>query len=688
MESIREVKMRNLHLIWPTAKVVAIAVLAQGLWPRVSPSQTNVLTYHNDNFRTGQNLSESYLTVSNVNPSNFGELFTVPVDGKVDAQPLYVSGLTIPGLGWRNVVFAATEHDSVYAFDADTGALYWQTSLLQNGESPSDPRSCFQVVPEIGVTATPVIDVQAGPNGAIYVVAMSEDSNGNYFQRLHALDITTGAEQFGGPVNIQAAYPGVGDNSIDGMVIFDPSQYKERPGLLLDNGIVYTTWSSHCDYEPYTGWLIGYDELSLAETAIFNFTPNGGQAAIWASGAGPAADGAGHLFFSLGNGTFDTTLDSNGFPAYGDYGNAFVRVSTLSGQLAADSYWTMYNTTAESSIDEDLGSGGIMLMPTVFDNNGQPHYLAVGAGKDQNIYVVDRTNLGGFDPNDNRNIYQELPLALNGGEFGISAWFNGQVYFGAVNDAIKAFAVTNAQLSSTPISQTAQVFEYPGAIPSISANGTSSGILWAVENSTPAVLHAFDATNLATELYNSNMAPNGRDNFGPGNKFITPTIANGKVFVGTPNSVAVFGLLNLGPGPVQLIARNSGECLDVTGVSTTAGTQLQQWSCWGGPNQQWYLTPTADGSYEISSLNSGMAIAVQGASSSAGAPVIQSLYDGSPNQNWLFEPTSSGYYQLVAENSGKCLDVAGGPGATADGIPVQQWTCWGGTNQQWSLAPL
>jgi hypothetical protein len=679
--------MKRRQRFWRIAKPLALALLTQTVCPRLSLSQTNVLTYHNDNFRTGQNLAESILTLSNVNRSNFGRLFTVPVDGKVDAQPLYVSGLPVPGLGTRNVVFTATEHNSVYAFDADTGAVYWQRSLLKNAETPSDPRNCGQVAPEIGVTATPVIDLQAGPNGTIYLVAMSKDSNSNYFQRLHALDITTGDEQFGGPVTVQATYPGFGENSTNGTVIFDPKQYKERPGLLLDNGVVYTSWSSHCDIQPYTGWLIGYDKLSLRQTGVFNFAPNGGEASIWASGAGPAADGVGFLFFSVANGTFDTTLNSNGFPQYGDFGNAFVRMSTFNRHLTPDSYWTMYNTTAESSVDEDLGSGGIMLIPTVTDNAGQPHYLAVGAGKDTNIYVTDRTNLGGFNPNDNSNIYEELPLALGGAEFGISAWFNGQVYFGAVNDAVKAFSMSNARLSSVPVSQTAQIFGYPGTTPSISANGATSGILWAVENSAPAVLHAFDAMNLATEIYNSNMAPNGRDNFGPGNKFITPTIANGKVFVGTTNSVAVFGLLNLGPGPVQVIARHSGECLDVTGSSSTQGVQLQQWSCWGGPNQQWYLTPTGDGSYELTSLNSGMAIDVQAIGNDNSAPVIQWPYWGGPNQKWMLEPTSDGYYQLLAENSGKCLDVSGGPGATGDGVPVQQWTCWGGTNQQWALAP-
>jgi hypothetical protein len=669
-------------------KTIAIVVVAcPGLLDRL-PGQVNVLTWHNDTYRTGQNLNETILNLANVNPSAFGKLFTVPMDGKVDAQPLYVSGLTIPGLGTRNVVFAATEHASVYAFDADTGTIYWQESLLGSGETPADARNCNQVIPEMGITGTPVIDLQAGAHGTMYLIAMSRNSSSGYFHRLHALDITNGVEQFGGPIEIHATYPGSGEGSVNGTVIFDPEQYKSRSGLLIDNGIVYTSWGSHCDIQPYTGWLIGYNETSLAQTGVFNFAPNGGEAAIWGSGAGPAADGVGNLFFSVANGTFDTTLDSNGFPVNGDYGNAFVRIWTRDAQLTPVSYWTMYNTTAESNSDEDLGSGGLMLLPTISDDSGQLHYLATGAGKDRNIYVTDRRSMGGFNPNDNSTIYQSLPLALGGPEFGSPAWFNGQVYFGAVNDTIKAFSVNNAMLSTGPVSQSAPVFPFPGATPSISANGTASGILWAIENNNPAVLHAFDASNLGNEIYNSNLAPDGRDYPGPGNKFIVPTVANGKVFVGTAGSVAVFGLLNPGPGPVQLIARHSGKCLDVTNISTQPGALLQQWTCWGGPNQQWMLTPTGAGAYEVTSINTGMAVNVSYNSLADGALIAQFPYENTPNEKWVLAPTSDGYYQVIAQSSGKCLDVNGGPGATGDGPVVQQWACWGGANQQWMLVPF
>jgi outer membrane protein assembly factor BamB len=670
-------------------KVIHLALLMSGTSYQFSFGQVNVLTHHNDNFRTGQNRAERILTPSVVNSSTFGKLFGVPMDGKVDGQPLYVTGLWIADRGSiriHNVAFAATEHGSVYAFDADTGTLYWHVCLLCSGEPPSDPRGCpQQISPEIGVTSTPVIDRNVGPHGTIYLVAMSKDASGKYYQRLHALDLMTGAEQFGGPVNIEASYPGSGDNSSNGTVVFDPSQYKERAALLLERGRLYTTWASHCDFGPYTGWLIAYDPLTLKQTGVFNFTPNGHAAALWGGGAGPAADGGGFLFFSLGNGTFDTTLNAAGFPAKGDYGNSLVRINSLGEKLTPDNYWTMHNTVAESNADEDLGSGGIMLLPNVIDATGHVRALAVAAGKDRNIYVVDRRNMGGFNPNNNSNIYQELPLALAGGEFGAPAWFNGKVYFGAVNDSIRSYAVTAALLS--PASQTAHVFGYPGATPSISANGTNNGILWAIENSTPAVLHAYNASNLATEFYNSNQASGGRDQFGAGNKYMTPTIANGKVYVGTPGSVAVFGVIDPSRRPVQIIARNSERCLDVKGISTLQGVVLQQWGCWNGPNQQWKLVPAGDGSFIVRSVNSGLVLDVYGALTDDGDKIQQWPYLDQANQKWRLQPVSGNYYELVAEHSNKCLTVTGGPAATQDGVLLQQWTCQGGTNQQWQVVP-
>jgi len=500
---------------------------------------TDVLTYHNDIARTGQNLTESILTTSNVTSATFGKIGFYPVDGRVDAQPMYASNVAVPGKGTHNVLIIPTEHDSVYAFDADSGSILWQTSMLAGGETPSDPRNCGQVSPEIGVTATPVIDRTRGPNGAVYVVAMSKNGS-TYHQRLHALDLALGTELFGGPVEVQASYPGTGDNTNGTDVIFDPAQYKERVGLLLMNGMVYTGWASHCDIQPYTGWIVAYDASSLLQTGVLNVVPNGGQGALWASGAGLAADNSGNIYFLDANGDFDTSMNASGFPSNGDFGNAFIKLST-SGGLAVADYFEMFTQQQENSTDTDLGSGGALVLPDLSDGAGQTVHLAVGAGKDTNIYLVNRDAMGKFNPNSN-NIYQELAGALPGGVYSMPAYFNSTVYYGAVGNPIKAFTIANAKLSTAPAFQTSNTFAYPGATPSISANGTSNAIVWAVENTNPAVLHAYSATNL-NELYNSNQAPGGRDQFGAGNKFITPTIVNGKVFVGTPNGVAVFGPL-------------------------------------------------------------------------------------------------------------------------------------------------
>jgi hypothetical protein len=502
----------------------------------------NVLTYHNDVARTGQNLAEIWLTPGNVNSANFGKLFQVTLDGLVDAQPLYVARVSLPNQGTHNLLIVATENDSLYALDADTGAQLWRAALLPAGETPSDDRGCGQVTPRIGITSTPVISLTPGaPGGAIFAVAMSKDASGKYHHRLYKINLASGAP-LAAAVEIAATYPGTGEGSSGGNAIFDPKQYKERSGLLLLNGVVYLAWASHCDIPPYTGWIMGYDSTTLAQTTVIDVTPNGAEGAIWGAGAGLAADSNGYIYFLDANGVFDTTLDAQGFPISGDYGNAFVKLSAAGGQLAVADYFTMHNTAAESDADEDLGSGGALVLPDMADAGGRVRHLAIGAGKDGNIYLVDRDNMGKFNPANDSAIYQELPGALPGGIWSMPAYYNGSVYFGAVGGPIQAFAFTNALLSPAPASATATQFPYPGATPAISANGTANGILWALENNSPAVLHAYAAGNLAQELYNTNQAPNGRDQFGAGNKFMVPTIANGKVYVGTPSGVAAFGL--------------------------------------------------------------------------------------------------------------------------------------------------
>ena len=505
-------------------------------------SSVDVITYHYDNLRTGQNVKETTLTPAVVNQTKFGKIGSFNVDGHVDGQPLYLSSVAIPNKGTKNVLYVVTEHDSVYAFDADsvngnTSTILWQRSVLASGETSSDDRGCGQVTPEIGITSTPVID---RTRNAIYLIAVSKASDGSYTHRIHALDLTTGAELFGGPTTIAASYPGSGANSSGGNVVFDPKQYNERPGLLQIGGTIYTTWGSHCDVPPYTSWVMSYSADTLQQISVVNLVPNGNEGGIWMSGAAPAADASGNIYFIVGNGDFGTTLDGQGFPANKNCGNCFAKISS-SAPLTLLDYFTPLNTVSESNSDTDFGSGGPLLLPDVVDSNGTTRHLAVGSGKDANIYVVDRDQMGKFNASQN-NIYQQISGQLSGGMWAKPSYFNGTVYYGAVGDSIKAFPVLSGKLATSPSSHSAHTFGYPGATPSISANGATNGIVWVVENGSTGVLHAYDATNLATELYNSNQAANGRDQFS-GNKYITPVVANGKVYVGTQNSVAAFGLL-------------------------------------------------------------------------------------------------------------------------------------------------
>jgi hypothetical protein len=525
------------------AHSASLALTVQAAPTTIAP---DVTTYHYDVARDGLNAQETILTPLNVNSSQFGRIGFDSVDGKVDAEPLYLANIAIAGQ-LHNVLYVATEHDTVYAFDADSGGLLWQTSVLRTGETTSDNHGCTQITPEIGITSTPVIDRKQGVNGTLFTVGMSKDATGNYHQRLHALDVTTGAEISGSPTEISASYPGTGDNTQNGNVVFDPAQYAERAALLLLNGNIYMGWTSHCDLGLYTGWVMAYSESALQQTQLLNLTPNGHEGSIWMSGDGMAADSSGNIYLLDANGTFDTTFDVNGFPLKGDYGNAMLRLST-NGKLAVADYFETFNTNTESADDLDLGSGGELLLPDQTDANGHVFHLIVGAGKDTNIYLADRDNMGKFNPANNpmdSNIYQELPGAMSGLVYSTPAYFNGVLYYGADGDTLKAFPLTNAVLATTPSSQTAVRFPHPGPTPSISANGSQNGIVWALESSltSPGVLHAYDAANLTHEFYNSGQAANGRDSFGNGNKFITPMIINGKVYVGTQNGVAVFGLL-------------------------------------------------------------------------------------------------------------------------------------------------
>jgi hypothetical protein len=504
---------------------------------------TNVLTYHNDVARTGQNLTETALTLANVASATFGKQVTDPVDGQVYAQPLYVAGVDVPGQGTHDLVFVATEHDSVYAFDANginAPNPIWHDSFINPGANinvvlASDV-NCTQIAPEIGITGTPVIDPSTN---TLYVVAMTKEGTGTsrtYHQRLHALDIATGDEKFGGPVEIQASVPGTGDGGTT--VTFRPRDYKERPGLLLLNGVVYTSWSSHCDIAGH-GWVIGYDAQTLQQTGVFCTSPNGQLNTIWEGGGALAADADGNIYFETGNGSAG--------PANNNYDEAFVKLSTDGGLSVAD-YFIPSNFRALDNADEDLGSGAPILLPD--QPGGLPH-LMVGAGKEGKIYLLDRDNLGQLNnpPTGPDQVVQEIPNAIPGGSWDTPAFFDAGsagawIYYAGPGSDLRAFSVSNGRLSTSPTSESSALFAYPGATPIISANGTDQGIVWAVQQGNPGVLHAYDATDLTHELYNSNQA-GSRDHFGATVKFATPTVADGHVFVGTNNSLAIFGLIQV-----------------------------------------------------------------------------------------------------------------------------------------------
>ena len=492
----------------------------------LSSGQVNVLTYHNGLSRTGQNLNETILTPSNVRPDGFGKLFTQPVDGEVYAQPLYMWGVNIAGKGIHNVVFVVTEHDSVYAFDADSGggpnaAPLWKVSFIDpaNGVNtvPAESLECMVLAPEIGITGTPVIDAASG---TLYVVASTlEDFSQTYVHRLHALDVTSGAERPGSPVEIQASVPGTADGTTS--VSFLPRWQMQRAGLLLLNGVVYTAWSSHCDSGPYHGWLIGYDASTLQQVAVYNSTPNGEGGAIWQSGAAPAADAQGNIYVVTGNGRVDTGGSI-------DLSQSIVKLSTANGLSVAD-YFTPFDADSLSDRDLDLGSSGALVLPDGVGTAAHSHLVMLGS-KEGCVYVVDADQMGHFQSGSDSQIVQALPSSM-GPLFGIPVFFNNTVYLAGRFDAIKAFPLANGLLSGKAVSQSSGPYSYLGSVPVISANGSANGILWTVDSS--AQLHAYDAADLGRELF--------KGSTGSYVKFATPTIADGKVYAGTQDSLVVFG---------------------------------------------------------------------------------------------------------------------------------------------------
>jgi hypothetical protein len=527
----------------------------------------SVLTYHNDIARTGQNTNETILTPANVGSANFALLFSNKVDGYVFAQPLAAANVAIPGRGVHNLLIIATEHDSVYAFDADNklganASPIWQISFINPAAGittvPASDTSSSEIANEIGITCTPVIDPATE---TVYVSAKTKEVSGtitNYVHRLHALDLTTGAEKFGGPVIITATVVGNGDGSTNGSLWFNPLRHLNRLSLLLNNGIVYVGFASLGDKTPYHGWLFGYNAQTLALATVYNATPNGSDGGFWESACGPAADTNGNIYISTGNGSYDG-------PTNNDYGDSLIKLSTTNG-LALSDYFTPHDQDTLNSDDLDFGSGGITLLPDEAGSAAHPHLL-VCAAKQGTIYLVDRDNLSHFNPVD--QIVQEMPSNILK-SWGSPAYYAHTVYYIGASDMPEAFSMSNAVIGAT-ISSNTTIYGSTGGSPSVSANGTSNAIVWAI-NVPNHFLHAYYATNIATEIGTG-------QNIGSAVKFTVATVANGKVYVGAISNVLVYGLntpaITAEPQSVQVPPR-SNVTFSVT-ATTTAPPLHYQW---------------------------------------------------------------------------------------------------------------
>jgi len=568
-------------------------------------AQGNVLTYHNDNARTGVNPNETTLTPTNVNIYGFGKIYSRPLDGQTYAQPLYISNISIPGKGTHNVVFVATQNDSVYAFDADSNAgsnalPLWKTSFINPAAGVTVPLGtdipgfdCRTFVTDtggsggqIGIVGTPVIDAASG---TLYVVARTKEPQSVtnqtlvQVQRLHALDITTGLERSNSPVVIDAVVPGIGAGSNSGFVHFDPVREVQRSALLLSGGVIYIAWCSYCDLTPFHGWIISHDAQTLQQVGAFNATPNGSSGGFWMGGAGLATAPDGSIYGVTGNGTFDTAPNPQNF------GDSFVKLIQGTNLALAD-YFTPFDQSTMDIQDEDLGAGGVMVLPDSVGSVAHPH-LMVGAGKLGKIYLLDRDNLGHFNAGSDSQIVQSFTFytAQFGTPhfFGLPAYFNNRLYVQGVGEFLKAYVFTNGQLNTTPILQSAETLGFRGATPSISANGTNNGILWQLfpgSASNPnASLRAYDVNNLSPRIYDSYL------NLQAGLperitllKFNVPTVANGKVFLGTVESLAVFGLRtyfwSATRGPTQGTIKLAFSGPTGSSIVLQTSSDLVQWS--------------------------------------------------------------------------------------------------------------
>ena len=534
------------------ARILLIAATATlgGLMPlRDTLAQVNVTMEQNDIGRTGQNLNETTLTTANVNPSQFGLIFSQPVAGPIHGQPLYVSGLTIND-ATHNVVFVTTQNSFVYAFDANSNAAansspLWAISMLDaaHGAAPGATANG-----SLGTLGTPVIDLTSN---TIYIISGTYE-NYTPVYRLHALDVTSGEEKFGGPVLIAPNVAGTAPDAVNGVLTLQPREHQSRTGMLLLNGIVYVSFGSRGEgyISIWHGWVVGYNAATLAQTGVFCVTPNGKGGGIWMGGGGLAADQLdltnypfGRLFVGTGNGDFTATLP---YSSSMDFGDSVLDLDLTNGDPVITDSFTPANQMYLNSVDGDQGSGGVLILPT--QSAGAYPHLLVQAGKSGVLYLLNRDDLGGF--NTSIQLAQATPNAVgNTGALSSPVYWNNNVYYWGEYDYLKSFALSGGQLSTTP-SESTEMSSFFGATPSISANGNTQGIVWSIDidatiTGGPAILEAHDASNVATTLYSS--ATNAlRDTAGPAILFNSPTIANGMVYVGTSNQLDAYGLLGAG----------------------------------------------------------------------------------------------------------------------------------------------
>ncbi|WP_437304272.1 pyrrolo-quinoline quinone [Sorangium sp. So ce388] len=539
-----------------------------------APGSARVLTFHNDNARTGANLAETTLTTENVRASQFGLLFRRAVDDQIYAQPLYVPGVAIPGQGTRDVVYVATMNNSVYAFDArdpQAGEPLWHVNFNDpaNGVTPVDHLDVGQacgvyrdISGNIGILSTPVIDEATG---TIYVVPKTKENGGEQVYRLRALDLATGAERPNSPVVLEASAPGTGEGSADGTVVFDAAIENQRPALALANGMVYIAFAGYCDTGPYHGWVLAHDAATLKQRAAWNDTPGGWAGGIWMAGQGVSVDADGSVYLLTGNGTFDGAED---------FGSSVVR---LSPELEVLDHFTPYNVDHLNELDLDLGSSGALLLPR--------SSLLVGAGKGGYVYVLDRDHLGGFNPEGDTQILQSFPVTPDHVHGSPIAWDlpdGPRIYVWGENNHLRGFRWDGAQFQPAGQSERPAPPGMPGGILSLSANGSApgTGIVWAThplrgdanQAVRPGVLEAFDAADLARVLWTSQQVA-ARDDCGDFAKFSPPTIADGKVFLPSfSNQLCVYGLADFGDDPCFNGVEDEGEAgVDCGGACAPCG---------------------------------------------------------------------------------------------------------------------